>query len=61
MSAESELPPTARKNVETIAEVERQLLGQRTQTERFSDRIAAFFGSLTFTLPMWCSSSDGVC
>lgn len=48
MSSERDLPPTARKNVETIALVERQLLEQRSRTDRLGEDIARFFGSLSF-------------
>ena len=48
MSSESDLPPSARKNVETIAQVERQLLEQRSRTDRLGEGIARFFGSLWF-------------
>lgn len=48
MSSERVLPPTARKNVETIAQVERQLLDQRSRTDRLGEGVARFFGSLSF-------------
>jgi uncharacterized membrane protein len=44
------LPPTARKNVETIALAEKQLLGQRTRMDRIGDAIARFFGTMRFIL-----------
>ena len=50
MSSERVLPPTARKNVETIAQVERQLLDQRSRTDRLGEEIARFFGSLSFII-----------
>ncbi len=42
------LNPTARKNVEAIAQLEQQLHGRRSRAERVSDRVARFFGSLGF-------------
>jgi uncharacterized membrane protein len=48
MSPESTLQPTAKKNVETIAQVEQQLLRQRSRMERVGEAIARFFGSLYF-------------
>ncbi len=50
MSSEPVLPSTAKKNVETIAQVEQQLLSQRSPTERLGERIARFFGSLSFII-----------
>lgn len=50
MSSEPVLPPTVKKNVETIALVEQQLLGQRSLTEHLGEGIARFFGSLTFII-----------
>ena len=42
------LSPTAKKNVETIARVEQQLVGRRTRMDRIGDGIARFFGTLRF-------------
>ena len=42
------LTSTARKNVEAIAQLEQQLHSRRSRSERLSDRIAQFFGSLGF-------------
>src|SRR5262249_22147962 len=44
------LPPTAKKNVEAIAQVEQQLLGRRSRAERIADGVARFFGSPRFVL-----------
>jgi uncharacterized membrane protein len=44
------LSATAKKNVETIAKVEQQLAGQRTQVDRIGDIIARFFGTLRFII-----------
>jgi uncharacterized membrane protein len=48
MLPEPSLPTTAKKNVETIAQVEKQLLRQRSPMERIGEAIARFFGSLNF-------------
>jgi uncharacterized membrane protein len=42
------LSDTAKKNVETIAYVEQQLLGRRNLADRIGDSIAMFFGRLRF-------------
>ena len=42
------LPATAKRNIETIAAVEQQLLERRSTVERLGGAIAAFFGSLWF-------------
>ena len=44
----SELPSSAKRNVDTIAQVEQQLLMRRPHVERLGERIAGFFGSLPF-------------
>ena len=44
------LSPTAKKNVETIAQVEQQLVGRRTRMDRVGDAIARFFGTLRFII-----------
>ena len=44
------LSSTAKKNVETIARVEQQLVGQRTRMDRIGDAIARFFGTGSFVL-----------
>jgi uncharacterized membrane protein len=44
------LSPTAKKNVETIAQVEQQLVGRRTRMDRIGDAIARFFGTLRFII-----------
>lgn len=48
MPPDSALPPAAKKNIDAIAEVERQLLRQRSRTERVGEAVARFFGSLHF-------------
>jgi uncharacterized membrane protein len=42
------LSPTAKKNVETIAQVEQQLAGRRTRMDRIGLGVARFFGTLRF-------------
>ena len=42
------LSTTARKNIEAIAQIERELLGRRSRVEKIGDAIARFFGSLWF-------------
>jgi len=42
------LSTTAKKNVETIAKVEQQLIGRRTRMDRVGEAIACFFGRLRF-------------
>jgi uncharacterized membrane protein len=42
------LSPTAKRNVETIAQVEQQLVGRRTRMDRIGDAIARYFGTLRF-------------
>jgi len=44
----SKLPPTAKKNIEIIAQVEQELLRSRSWVERFGEGIAHYFGSLFF-------------
>jgi uncharacterized membrane protein len=50
MSSEPTLQPTAKKNVETIAQVEQQLLRQQSRMERIGEAVARFFGSLYFII-----------
>src|SRR4051794_39559939 len=44
------LSTTAKKNVETIAQVDQQLVGRRTRMDRIGIAIAYFFGTLRFIL-----------
>jgi uncharacterized membrane protein len=56
-SAESPQPSvtaTAKRNIETTAQLEQQLLAQRSGTERWGSRIAHFFGSLRFIFAQFC-------
>jgi uncharacterized membrane protein len=46
----SSLPATAKHNVQTIAEVEHQWLGDRSTVERLGEAVARFFGTLRFIL-----------
>ena len=48
MQPEPPLPTSAKKNVDTIAQVELQLLRQRSPMEHIGEAIARFFGSLKF-------------
>ena len=41
---------TAKRNVETIAQLEQQLLAHQSRTERWGNGIARFFGSLRFVV-----------
>ena len=41
---------SARKNIETVARMEREFLEQRTWTERLGDSIAGFVGTMSFIL-----------
>ena len=41
---------TAKKNVETIAQVEQQLVGRQTRLDRIGDTVARFFGTLRFII-----------
>jgi uncharacterized membrane protein len=50
MLPEPPLQTTAKKNVETIAQVEQQLLRQRSPMERIGEGIARYFGSLKFII-----------
>jgi len=45
----SSLPHLAKKNVETIAQLEQQLHSRRSWVEKIGDRIARYFGSLWFS------------
>jgi uncharacterized membrane protein len=44
------LSPTAKKNVETISQVEQKLVGRRTRMDRLGDAIARFFGTMRFII-----------
>jgi uncharacterized membrane protein len=44
----AELPKTTKKNIESVAEIEKALHRQRSTVDRISDRITAFAGSLSF-------------
>ena len=48
------LSATAKRNVETIADVEQQLLRRRPLLERLGETIAHFFGSLRFIAAHTC-------
>ena len=42
------IPPTAKRNIQTITEVEQALLHNRKVAERVGEKVARFFGSLLF-------------
>ena len=46
MPSQPSVATTARRNIETIAQLEQQVLSQRSKTERLGAAIAWFFGSL---------------
>ena len=48
MTPPAPLPPTARRNIDAIAQVEQQLHGRRSAVEKVGDAVARFFGSLWF-------------
>ena len=48
MSTQPSVAATARRNVETVAQLEQQLVAQQSGTERWSKNITRFFGSLRF-------------
>ncbi len=46
--SQAPITATARRNVETIAQLEHQLTAQRSRRERWGGSVAQFFGSLRF-------------
>ena len=50
MSSHPSVAATAKRNVETIAHLEQQLLAQQSTTERWGSGVARFFGSLRFVV-----------
>lgn len=60
------LGDTAKKNIETIVQLERQLLLKQTIAERWGDKMAHFFGSLcfiiveTFFIACWIFFNSGI-
>jgi uncharacterized membrane protein len=50
VSSQSPIPPTAKRNIAAIAQLEQQVLAQRSAEERLGGAIARFFGSLYFIL-----------
>jgi len=48
VSPQSSVVATAKRNVETIAQLEQQLVAQQSRTERWGSGIAHFFGSSRF-------------
>jgi uncharacterized membrane protein len=43
-----QLPASTRRSIESVAEIEKGILNQRSIIDRISDRITAFVGSFTF-------------
>ena len=50
MSAPPSVAATAKRNVETIAQLEQQLVAQQSRTERWGGGVARFFGSIRFVV-----------
>ena len=50
MTSQPPVAATAKRNVETIAQLEQQLLSHQSRTERWGRRVAGFFGSLPFVV-----------
>ena len=50
MSSHPSVAATAKRNIETIAQLEQQLVAQQSRTERWGSGVARFFGSLRFVL-----------
>ena len=50
MSSHPSVAATAKRNVETIAQLEQQLVAQQSRTERWGSGVARFFGSLRFVV-----------
>ena len=50
MSSHPSVAATAKRNIETIAQLEQQLVAQQSRTERWGGGVARFFGSLRFVV-----------
>ena len=50
MSSQPSLAPTAKRNIAAIAQLEQEVLAQRSMAERVEGAVARFFGSLHFIL-----------
>jgi uncharacterized membrane protein len=50
VSAQSSVAPTAKRNIAAIAQLEQQVLSQRSKAEHVGGAVARFFGSLRFIL-----------
>lgn len=48
MDSSPQLPPTARKNLQAISDLEQKLLSRRATLDRFGDAVSRFFGSVWF-------------
>ena len=50
MTSHPSVAATAKRNVETIAQLEQQLVAQQSKTERWGSGVAHFFGSSRFVV-----------
>ena len=50
MPSQPSVVATAKRNVETIAQLEQQLVAQQSRTERWGSGVASFFGSARFVV-----------
>jgi uncharacterized membrane protein len=50
MSSQPSVAATAKRNIETIAQLEQQLVAQQSRTERWGSGVARFFGSFHFVV-----------
>jgi uncharacterized membrane protein len=50
VSSHPSVAATAKRNVETIAQLEQQLVAQQSRTERWGSGVARFFGSFRFVV-----------
>ena len=50
MPSQQPLHPTAKKNIKTIADLDQQILRERSSVERIGEAVASYFGSLYFVL-----------
>ena len=50
MSSQPSVAPTAKRNIAAIAQLEQQVLSQRSKAEHVGGAVARFFGSLRFIL-----------
>ena len=50
MSSHPSVAPTAKRNVETISQLEQQLVAHQSRTEHWGSGVAQFFGSFHFVI-----------